>query len=814
MNIDREGLIVKDHNINDRYIVTEYLGEGGSGEVFKVRQIGFDVPRALKILRQPKDSDVGKHVYDETFKNEIRLLSALSHRNLTKILDLGEVNIGDEGFIFYVMEFANGGDLKKNPEFSSIDEALKCFGQILEVLDYLHSRDILHFDIKPANILVHIDEISQEREYKVTDLGVSKIVNSDSAIILKTWPKLRQETFVYGTKNYAPPYAQSRINKGILPIERSELETWLPHYDLYGLGLTMAETLSNYEANSNLSKQDIKKLLEDPKNQIQALRSLPEDQLRYLIEYIILLLEPNPQKFAFRSTREAREAFQRMDPRLSLPLQVPEITSVGSRHLINKSNLTSRLSERAFEIVSHPCFQRLQRLNQLNLVELIYSDARQSRLSHSIETFELAKNVASHLIGDELFRLHVGAHDLGLFLCASLLHDIGHYPLAHAVEDLRRELKDYPEIRPPSDMVSAKYFLDLKIHDRPSITEVLKEGWGIEQDELLNVIGLKLEEDLPVSLSLFRQLIDGVIDIDKLSYLSRDSWFTGVAYGRGIDIQALISSLVVLIAPYRFSDGIEKLIPQIGLLDKGINAAESMILARYHMFSRVYWHHTNRAVMAMIRYVMKRVLIHRLKTEPGFNFEKYFDETINMSDMEVVKMISDKFDDIQEEQKENAVPNPLSGLLDNSRTIYKRLCSFSEHPKNSRIKKCHDFLHTNSREIQDDQIRESCIKLVGELIGEEIPDSYILIDVPRIDKRRDLNPERIFVKNFRSEIYELKDVSKFVNQIATDFDEQVKKSRIFIHPDLRKKLRDRNMESKAAKQVEDMIFSFSLRIEE
>ncbi|HEX9929498.1 MAG TPA: protein kinase [Pyrinomonadaceae bacterium] len=795
--------------IDNRYKIIQSLGKGGAGEVFRVQQIGLNVERALKLLSPPEYSEVELNIYNETFKNEIRLLSSLSHQNLTKILDFGEVKIDGTDTVFYVMELANGGDLKENFEFSSSDEALRCFGQILDVLDYLHGRNILHFDIKPANILVHTDPISQKREYKVTDLGVSKIVKPEAEINKQSRTKLREETFVYGTKIYAPPYAQPVINNSKSPIKRSDLQTWLPHFDLYTLGLTMVNTLSKSELTiSTFDRQQIRRLIENPKNQSLVLQQLPEDQLRYLIEYILLLLEPELDKFAFRSTREAKEAFERMDPRFSLPLQVPEIISVGSKYLINKSNLTSRLSERTFKIVSHPCFQRLQRLNQLNLVELIYPDARQSRLSHCIETFELAKSVASHLIGDELFRLHIGGHELGLFLCASLLHDIGHYPLAHAVEDLRPEFKDDPKIRPALDMDNAAYFLDLPLLDVPPISELLKQGWGIERDELLDVIGLRKREDYPVSVFLFRQLIDGAIDIDKLAYLSRDSWFTGAAYGRGIDIQALISSLVVLIAPYRFSNGVEN-IPQIGLLDKGINAAESMILARYHMFSRVYWHHTNRAVMAMIRYVMKRVFEYRRDSEPNFRFQTYLQETINMSDIEVLKMLSNQFDDIQIRENKSIFANPLSGLLDNSRQIYKRLCSFSKHPTDSGIRRCHDFLNKKDKQALE-QIRKGCIELLSKLIQKEIHDSHVLIDVPQIDKKRDLIPE-IFVKDFRSEngIFPLKDVSRFVGLVSEDFEEQVKKSRVFIHPSLREELRSRNIEGKAARQVEKLVFEFS-----
>jgi hypothetical protein len=115
-------------------------------------------------------------------------------------------------------------------------------------------------------------------------------------------------------------------------------------------------------------------------------------------------------------------------------------------------------------------------------------------------------------------------------------------------------------------------------------------------------------------------------------------------------------------------------------------------------------------------------------------------------------------------------------------------------------------------------VRQNSIGILGRLIGEKVPDSYVLIDVPQINKGRDFNPE-IFVKDVRAESAAiqlndveaesvailLKDVSKLVQAISDDFEGQVKKSRVFIHPAIREKLRSRSSESKAATEVEGMI---------
>jgi len=98
-------------------------------------------------------------------------------------------------------------------------------------------------------------------------------------------------------------------------------------------------------------------------------------------------------------------------------------------------------------------------------------------------------------------------------------------------------------------------------------------------------------------------ILSSPIDADKVAYLTDDSIMTGVRYGLGIDIDALLAALR---APR--TDDITPGVRVIAIGDKGLTAAEGIVLARYWMLRRVYWHHTNRSTIAMTKLVIDRLV--------------------------------------------------------------------------------------------------------------------------------------------------------------------------------------------------------------
>lgn len=212
--------------INYRYRIVEKLGEGGSGEVFQVEDTLKKNRRlAMKILHSAEKSGAAS---DEIFRNEVSQLVKLSHPNLVRIVDFGVVRHAHEEFLlqrrFFTMEFVHGADTLEWIA-SSVDPDRKeeflevLLLQTLSVLDYIHREGIIHFDVKPQNlVLVGEKGISDAPVVKLTDFGFSK--RRDDVL----------DVSIRGTLEYTAP-------------ELLRHEAFDHRVDLYSLGATFFHLL-------------------------------------------------------------------------------------------------------------------------------------------------------------------------------------------------------------------------------------------------------------------------------------------------------------------------------------------------------------------------------------------------------------------------------------------------------------------------------------------------------------------------------------------------------------------------------------------
>lgn len=230
-------------------------------------------------------------------------------------------------------------------------------------------------------------------------------------------------------------------------------------------------------------------------------------------------------------------------------------------------------TRRVRAIVDTAEFQRLRQVTQLALASHVYPGATHTRFEHALGVYHNALRYLWQLGSDAKFAAIVSRHDAEVLIVAALLHDIGHWPFCHPIEDM-----ELPQM-PPHE-VFAKEFL------RPDgeLTKVLESQWNVSA-EVLDVLVAKSNSP---SNRLRRSILSGPIDIDKMDYLARDSQHCGVPYGRHFDRNRLINSLIVNEA----GDG-------LAITSKGRTAAEMMVFARYVMFTEVYWHHAVRSATTM-----------------------------------------------------------------------------------------------------------------------------------------------------------------------------------------------------------------------
>ena len=202
------------------------------------------------------------------------------------------------------------------------------------------------------------------------------------------------------------------------------------------------------------------------------------------------------------------------------------------------------LDDFAVRLADTPEFQRLRRITQLGFAFLAYPSARHTRFEHSLGTFHLAKEI----------RMHNPEIEEGV-IYAALLHDLGHYPFSHTLEEL------FPR------------------HEENTV-------WAIEH----GIIGDVLQERYSVSefLKLLKHpVVSGDMDADRMDYLVRDAYYTGAAYGV-VDLERLVRNLIL--------EG-----KRLVIGEKGLIAAQNLLLARAMMYPTVYFHHTAKIAERMLR---------------------------------------------------------------------------------------------------------------------------------------------------------------------------------------------------------------------
>ena len=230
----------------------------------------------------------------------------------------------------------------------------------------------------------------------------------------------------------------------------------------------------------------------------------------------------------------------------------------------------------AMRLVDTPAFQRLRYVRQLGLAFLVYPGATHSRFEHALGTYHLARRALALL--DERGALGgIGRDACDLVRVAALLHDIGHYPFSHALEEIGA--LHHEEVARP-------------LVTDGEVAEVLRAAMGSSTpDDVMALIRGR-------SASPLQRLISGSLDLDKLDYLRRDAFMCGVPYGE-IDVDRLLNSLTVVQLPHG---------AEIGIIEKGLSALESLLFARYQMYRNVYWHHAVRSATAMYKRLVEDAL--------------------------------------------------------------------------------------------------------------------------------------------------------------------------------------------------------------
>ena len=221
-------------------------------------------------------------------------------------------------------------------------------------------------------------------------------------------------------------------------------------------------------------------------------------------------------------------------------------------------------NELLFDLIEHPYFQRLRRIKQLGMAEYVYPGALHTRFHHALG--------AMHLMGEVIGSLRSKGHEISEAECqaaqiAILLHDVGHGPFSHVLEPT---LLDHV----PHEQLSLLLMQDLN------------RQFNGRLDLAIQMFSGQYER------KFFHQLISSQLDIDRLDYLNRDCFFTGVSEG-SIGSERIIKMMDV------FEN-------QLVVEEKGVYSIENFLTARRLMYWQVYLHKTSICAETMLVQVIRR----------------------------------------------------------------------------------------------------------------------------------------------------------------------------------------------------------------
>jgi uncharacterized protein len=252
-----------------------------------------------------------------------------------------------------------------------------------------------------------------------------------------------------------------------------------------------------------------------------------------------------------------------------------------------------------WDLIGTKEFQRLRRIRQLGTTYLTFHGAEHSRLNHSLGVYEIVRRIV-----DDVFqgRPQWSQNERLLSLCAALLHDLGHGPFSHSFEKVFH--------------LDHEHFTQEIILGDTEVNQVLSKVGKDFPKHVAEVIAKTYANKQVVS------LISSQIDADRMDYLQRDAYFTGVSYGH-FDMERILR----VMRPRE---------DQVVIKSSGMHAVEDYIMSRYQMYWQVYFHPVTRSAEVILTKILHRAKElyqqdHTFKYDP-LHFYSLFEEHVSLED--------------------------------------------------------------------------------------------------------------------------------------------------------------------------------------
>lgn len=300
-----------------------------------------------------------------------------------------------------------------------------------------------------------------------------------------------------------------------------------------------------------------------------------------------------------------------------------------------------------WDLIAAPEFQRLRRVKQLGTTNLTFHGAEHSRFNHSLGVYEIVRRIMMNFQD----KVNWDNEDRLLCLCAALLHDLGHGPFSHSFEKVFK--------------LDHEKFTQRIILEDTKINQILNRVSPNFAQKVADVIAKTYSDKLVVS------LISSQIDADRMDYLQRDAYFTGVSYGH-FDMERILRVM-------------RPMDDQVVIKSTGMHAVEDYIMSRYQMYWQVYFHPVTRSAEVILSKIFQRAKYlyeddsYTFKLKPT-HFISFFSGTVDLQDyLKIDEMIVYYYFQLWQEENDEI----LADLCE--RFINRRLFKYVEYNPDPQI---------------------------------------------------------------------------------------------------------------------------------
>lgn len=375
------------------------------------------------------------------------------------------------------------------------------------------------------------------------------------------------------------------------------------------------------------------------------------------------------------------------------------------------------------KILNSKIMQRLRRIKQLALANLVYPGANHTRFEHSIGVMAIASKMADKLELDDdrkkLVRL------------ASLLHDMGHGPFSHVSEQV---LSEYigDDVKKNYDIEEVHEIITIELirHNEELIKAISDDE---VRTEIINL--LKKSKKGAILRTVEKDIISGPLDSDKLDYLLRDSHYTGVKYGI-FDLDKVIDSLIEI--PIGGNE------VQVGIEEEGVYAVEQLLLALYHMNVQVWRHRCRRITDAMVVRGIKLAIeegVEEIKRLYSYSKNgEYIDNYLLFDDEKLVSTVLEKGGEGSKEYFRRLYERKLL------KEVYSIKVDSQNFPDDVNLSK---ILNLDRKQVNE--IEPEIAKILNSALNENIDHEFVVIDKQSYENptfkfpQIDIKPDTIMV---------------------------------------------------------------------